>query len=92
MILRWNLICLQFPLLDFISFLDGDDFWMLNKLERELKWFESHPNADLVFSWSLIVDEHGESLGILKFPKDMKIICMLWAAHGTLEPCSIVVE
>ena len=51
---------------DFISFLDGDDFWMLNKLERELKWFESHPNADLVFSWSLIVDEHGESLGILK--------------------------
>ena len=51
---------------DFISFLDGDDFWMLNKLERELKCFESHPHADLVFSLSLIVDEHGESLGILK--------------------------
>ena len=52
---------------DFISFLDGDDFWLPNKIERELKCIESHPHADLVFSLSLIVDEQGESLGILKF-------------------------
>ena len=49
----------------FISFLDGDDFWLVDKLERELAFFEKHPDADLVFSLSRIVDEAGHNLGLL---------------------------
>jgi len=54
---------------NFISFLDGDDYWLPDKLERELAWFESHPHADLVFSLSLAVNEEGDNLGILKTGK-----------------------
>jgi glycosyltransferase involved in cell wall biosynthesis len=48
----------------YIALLDGDDLWAPTKLERHSDFFESHPNADLTFSWSRIVDEHGHYTGL----------------------------
>ena len=50
----------------YIAFLDGDDYWFRNKLERELEFFDQHPGADLIFSLSGIVDEVGQHRGLLK--------------------------
>lgn len=34
---------------DFFAFLDSDDLWSLDKLERQLAFFASNPNLDAVF-------------------------------------------
>ena len=48
----------------YIAFLDGDDLWAPRKLERHIEFFETHPEVDLTFSWSRIVDEQGRDTGL----------------------------
>jgi glycosyltransferase involved in cell wall biosynthesis len=48
----------------YLAFLDGDDFWNPNKLERHVRFLNSHPEVDLTFSWSRIVDEFGRDTGL----------------------------
>jgi glycosyltransferase involved in cell wall biosynthesis len=48
----------------YLAFLDGDDFWHPNKLEQHVRFLDSHPTADLTFSWSRIVDEFGRDTGL----------------------------
>ena len=51
---------------NFISFLDADDYWLPNKLERELESFYRQPHVDLIFSLSFVINEEGKELGVLK--------------------------
>lgn len=48
----------------YLAFLDGDDFWHPNKLEKHVRFLDSHPTADLTFSWSRIIDEFGRDTGL----------------------------
>ena len=43
----------------YISFLDSDDQWLPNKLERQVACFEEHPDAVIVYSNYKKTDEHG---------------------------------
>jgi glycosyltransferase involved in cell wall biosynthesis len=47
----------------YVAFLDGDDLWMPKKLERHVAVLEAHPEIDLTFSWSRIIDESGAGIG-----------------------------
>jgi glycosyltransferase involved in cell wall biosynthesis len=47
----------------YIAFLDADDLWAPDKLERQAGFLEAHAEADLVFSASLIIDESGADTG-----------------------------
>jgi len=42
-----------------IAFLDSDDIWLPEKLERQLEFFGNNPNIGLVHTWSSVIDEHG---------------------------------
>lgn len=47
----------------FIAFVDGDDMWLPDKLQREVAYLEAHPEVDLVFSAMRLVDESGRDTG-----------------------------
>jgi glycosyltransferase involved in cell wall biosynthesis len=49
----------------YVGFLDGDDVWAPEKLERQVAILDSHPEIDLTFSWSRIIDQSGASTGYL---------------------------
>lgn len=49
---------------DFISFLDGDDRFLPDKLELELETLQRHPEARLVFSNIYYIDEQGQRTGL----------------------------
>lgn len=48
---------------EYIAFLDADDLWEPTKLEKQVQCLEHQPAAGVVYTWSLLVDEHGNPTG-----------------------------
>lgn len=48
----------------YVGFLDHDDLWEKTKLARHVAFLEDHPEVDLTFSWSRLVDESGRRLAL----------------------------
>lgn len=47
---------------DFICFLDSDNYWPSDKLEKSIKAFEVYPDADIVYGDCITIDEQGNEL------------------------------
>jgi glycosyltransferase involved in cell wall biosynthesis len=54
---------------DYLSFLDGDDVWLPEKLAKHVAHLERAPEVGLSFSRSAFIDEAGQALGIYQMPK-----------------------
>lgn len=50
---------------EYVAFLDHDDVWLPNKLERQLALAAKHPDAALIFSDCLLIDSNGHVLGAM---------------------------
>ncbi|HEY9850633.1 MAG TPA: glycosyltransferase [Leptolyngbyaceae cyanobacterium] len=48
---------------EYISFIDADDLWTLDKLEAQLKTLQENPEAAVAYSWTDCIDESGKFLG-----------------------------
>ncbi|MEL7244467.1 MAG: glycosyltransferase [Cyanobacteria bacterium J06573_2] len=44
----------------FISFLDADDIWTPEKIEKQFKALQANPQASVAYSWVDYIDENGE--------------------------------
>ncbi|MDY6782131.1 MAG: glycosyltransferase [Cyanobacteriota bacterium] len=44
---------------EYIAFLDADDLWTPDKLERQLNSLQTHPEAAVAYSWTDYIDESG---------------------------------
>lgn len=64
---------------EYLAFLDGDDLWLSNKLERHIEHLEKSPNVGVSFSRSALIDEAGNLLGTYLMPqlKDITPPCLL---------------
>lgn len=47
----------------YIAFLDDDDIWLSNKLEKQIAFLDSHSETGLVHTFSEVIDEDGNILG-----------------------------
>ncbi len=52
----------------YIAFIDGDDLWVPKKLAMHMEFLKRHPEVDLSFSHSSIIDENGGSTGRFSRP------------------------
>jgi len=52
----------------YIAFIDGDDLWAPQKLAIHYEIMEEHPEIDLSFSYSTVIDENGDSTGRFSRP------------------------
>lgn len=43
---------------DYVAFLDSDDLWKPEKLEKQLDFLEKHPSYGACFTWTDIIDEN----------------------------------
>src|SRR5690606_1176147 len=48
---------------EFICFLDSDNAWFPEKLEKSLKAFDHNPESDVVYGDFVVIDEQGRELG-----------------------------
>lgn len=60
---------LEFASGRYIAFLDSDDLWYPEKLERQISWMQIN-HYDISCTRYALIDEHGEMLGIIKKPLD----------------------
>ncbi len=54
---------------DYLAFLDSDDLWLPEKLEKHVKHLESSPTVGISFSRSAFIDVNDKELGIYQMPK-----------------------
>ncbi len=54
---------------DFIAFIDHDDIWVPEKLEKHLAHLARRPEVGVSYGPSEFIDEHGASLGLFQVPK-----------------------
>ncbi|AOY78534.1 glycosyltransferase family 2 protein [Moorena producens JHB] len=54
---------------DYLAFLDGDDLWLPQKLERHIEHLEKFPDIGISFSRSALIDEAGNFIGAYLMPK-----------------------
>jgi glycosyltransferase involved in cell wall biosynthesis len=61
---------------DFISFLDADDVFLPNKIERQIAFLEAHPDVGLVYSDSLFSTEKLRPVWMYttEMPRDLELI------------------
>lgn len=63
---------------NWIAFLDSDDMWMPDKLEKQLNIIRQNRNADLVYTGSSFIDTAGNPSGyILHVPKNISYTKLL---------------
>jgi glycosyltransferase involved in cell wall biosynthesis len=48
----------------YVGFLDGDDIWRKTKLACHVRLLEQHPELDLTFSWSRLINEAGQEMSL----------------------------
>jgi glycosyltransferase involved in cell wall biosynthesis len=75
---------------DFVAFLDSDDVWLPNKLEKQMPLFAADPAVNLVHCGYTVVDDSGTKIRDLVHDKDVagdifhKMV--YWNRVGSLTP------
>ena len=54
---------------EYLAFLDGDDLWLPQKLEKQIAHLENSPAVGVSFCRSAFIDEMGKPLGTYQMPK-----------------------
>ena len=74
---------------DWIAFLDSDDLWATDKLEKQMQLLDKHPDAGILFTGSAFIRENGErSSYVLQVPEEITYRRLL---RQNLISCSSVV-
>ncbi|MBD2209675.1 glycosyltransferase family 2 protein [Calothrix sp. FACHB-156] len=73
---------------DYLTFLDADDIWLPQKIEKHIQHLENSPSVGISFSRSAFIDESGEALGIYQMPKlkgitPSLVICLNPISNGS---------
>jgi glycosyltransferase involved in cell wall biosynthesis len=58
----------------YISFLDADDLWTPDKLEKQLATLQAHPKASVVYSWIVVMLEAKDNFGQISFFSGKRIL------------------
>ena len=56
---------------DYLAFLDADDIWLPEKLEKHVEHLDNSPTVGISFCYSAFINEKGNSTGICQKPRKL---------------------
>jgi glycosyltransferase involved in cell wall biosynthesis len=79
---------------EWIAFIDDDDLWEPNKLERQMEELARHPEADLCYTGRVLLDQKGDTatLGRVVYAPPAKDIRKALFSGVTFLPSSILIR
>jgi len=78
---------------NYIAFIDVDDLWLPDKLEKQLRVMENLPHGGLVYSSCYVIDEIGNVIGLHRAPllrRDMVAKKLFIEGNFILKPTVLV--
>jgi glycosyltransferase involved in cell wall biosynthesis len=78
---------------DLVAFLDADDVFLPDKIERQVKFLQEHPNIGMVYGDYLLVEEDLQPLAFFnaQMPRSMQPLDAL-ACHNWFNPLVILIR
>lgn len=71
---------------DYLAFLDADDLFYLENLNKKIQFLKFHPEYDLVFSDCDVIDENGNKTGEQLIGNDEDVMTNLLSWNNTVIP------
>ncbi|MCF6216336.1 MAG: glycosyltransferase [Emcibacter sp.] len=59
----------------FVAFMDADDIWAENKIERQVQYFSDHPEISMIYTEGMTIDEKGNKLNAFNCSKEFTGNC-----------------
>jgi len=56
---------------DYVAFLDADDIWLPEKLEKHVNHLNDSPTVGISFCYSAFINQHGNSTGLYQKPRKL---------------------
>ncbi|OCR01212.1 glycosyl transferase [Oscillatoriales cyanobacterium USR001] len=78
---------------EFLAFLDSDDFFLPEKLEKQVACFDANPTLDLVQTGWLIVDKNGEGIyGVNPWHQAPKLDLETFVMYKCVRPSAMMLR
>lgn len=78
---------------EFLAFLDADDFFLPEKLEKQIACFEADPSLDMVQNGWLIVDKNGKDLyPAMPWNEAPKLDLEAFVIHKSVRPSAMMLR
>lgn len=58
---------------DYVARVDGDDYWLPDKLAQQLAYLQRHPDCSAVYTNAITVDEAGKQIGLFNDIGDTRL-------------------
>lgn len=75
---------------DFIAILDHDDISHPTRLEQQVNFLAQNPEISVVGTWIRAIDEHGNAIGVRKYPVNPDEICRALRRFSPLAHPSVM--
>ncbi|MEB3885005.1 glycosyltransferase [Lyngbya sp. CCY1209] len=78
---------------EFLAFLDGDDYFLPEKLAEQVAHFDNHPEIDLIQSGWVVVNQNGETQAIVEPWKNAPELDLeTWILHKCVRPSALIMR
>lgn len=79
---------------NYVAFLDADDEWMPEKLERQMDLFKRDKSVKLIYTGGIFINEDGEYIGTIKsyFGNSEQVLRQLFISNCVSPINSVIVE
>ncbi len=70
----------------YLARMDQDDISLPDRLEKQIKYMEAHPEVAVLGSWAYTIDAKGEVVGELRTPDERNLACFYWRPSPHIHP------